>query len=252
MMHGRCLPVVTALLIGAMASAHAAEIALYDTGPAEDAAFVRFVNAGSMPVEVAASGSKARLALTDTRPASDYLPVRGGSAIKGAMTTGATSAAIDLKVAPGEFVTVIGVPASTASALLAASGRTSTSAASKGPGPVSAPLTLQILRDSPDDFNALKSALAFYSAAPACAKAGLQVAGKGVDLFRDVAPASIARRLINPVALSVQLVCHGKPTGAVLSLGTLAAGQRYSVFAVPAAPADGGARLIAATDVVAR
>lgn len=232
MMHVCCLPVATALLCGMTMSAHAADIALYDTGPSEDAAFVRFVNAGPVPIAVTASGSKARLALTAGQPTSDYLPVRGGSAVKGAMNAGGISAAIDLKVAPGEFVTVIGMPAAAGSA--------------------SSGLTLQILRDSPDDFNALKSALAFYSAAPACAKAGLQVAGKTVALFRDVAPASIARRLINPVALALQLVCDGKPTGAALPLGTLAAGQRYSVLAVPAPSADGGARLIAATDVVAR
>ncbi|WP_420224951.1 alginate O-acetyltransferase AlgF [Pigmentiphaga litoralis] len=222
---------VHAMLVGASTSAHAAEIALYDTGPAQDAAFVRFVNAGALPVEVTAAGGKAKLALNLAKPASDYLPVRGGSAVKGAIGTGAHSAAIDVTIAPGEFVTVIGVPAANA-------------------------LTLQILRDAPDDFNALKSALTFYSAAPACAKAGLQVAGRAVDLFRDVALASTARRLINPVALSVQLVCNGKPSGAPVSLGALAAGQRYSVFAVPAvpaAPAAGtGARLIAATDIVAR
>lgn len=197
----------------------AAETALYDTGPAEDAAFVRFVTAGPLPVSVTASGSQARLALTEAQPASHFLPVRGGSAIKGAMTLGGKSTPIDLTVTPGQFATVVGTP-----------------------GPAGT-LSLQVLRDTPDDFNALKAAVAFHNAASGCLKAGLQAvslhaAGKAVDVFRDVAPGTVTRRLINPVALSVQLVCDGKAVGAPLSLGTLAAGQRYSVFAVAAAGAS--------------
>ena len=47
-----------------------AEIPLYETGPSQDAAFVRFVNAGNDPLELSAAGSKARsrLCLLYTSP----------------------------------------------------------------------------------------------------------------------------------------------------------------------------------------
>jgi hypothetical protein len=47
----------------------------------------------------------------------------------------------------------------------------------------------------------------------------------------------------------VQLQCGGKPTASPLALGNLQAGQRYSVFVMPAAAAP---RLFIAADSVAR
>ena len=46
------------LLVGGIAQA---EVSLYPTGPSEDSAFLRFVNAGSQPLALQASGSAARL-----------------------------------------------------------------------------------------------------------------------------------------------------------------------------------------------
>jgi hypothetical protein len=55
--------------------------------------------------------------------------------------------------------------------------------------------------------------------------------------------------MINPVKISVQLLCGEQAVGAPLELGELTAGERYSVFAVPAA---GATRIFIASDAVAR
>jgi hypothetical protein len=61
------------------------------------------------------------------------------------------------------------------------------------------------------------------------------VAGRNVDIFKDVANGSLQRRSINPLNLTVQLRCGGVSTGEPLALGDLAAGQRYTLFLVPSA-----------------
>ncbi|PTT98460.1 cell division protein FtsQ, partial [Pseudomonas sp. HMWF031] len=58
---------------------------------------------------------------------------------------------------------------------------------------------------------------------------------------------SVQRRSINPVSLSVQLVCANANVGAPLDLGELKAGERYSVLLVPSAT---GPRLLNATDTL--
>jgi len=109
-------------------------------------------------------------------------------------------------------------------------------------------LRLVTLREQPDDFNALKASLAFYSLDGSCANAGLQAAGRNVDIFKDVAEGSLQRRSINPLKLSVQLRCGGAAVGQPLDLGQLAAGQRYTLFLVPSAQ---GPRLFQAVDNLA-
>jgi len=58
----------------------------------------------------------------------------------------------------------------------------------------------------------------------------------------------LQRRSINPVKLSVQLVCANANVGPVLDLGALQAGERSSVLLLPSAS---GPRLVAATDKLA-
>ena len=64
-----------------------------------------------------------------------------------------------------------------------------------------------------------------------------------------VGAGTLQRRAMNPVSISVQLRCNGQPAAATLALGALQAGQRYSVFVVPAA---GSTRLFLAADSVSR
>jgi alginate O-acetyltransferase complex protein AlgF len=218
------LPAMLATCLFA-AGAEAAEGQLYDTGPAQDASFLRFVNASDKPIAISANGRNATVTLDAAKPATNYFSVKANSAIEGTVTqAGATSASVSLKVAPSAFATVI---------TLANGGALKT-------------LTIA---ETPDDFNGMKASLAFYAVDARCTDAGLDAAGRDIALFTKVGQGTLARRSINPVRLSVQLMCGGKPSGAPLDLGELQAGQRYSVFAVPA---ENGPRLFLAADTLAR
>lgn len=200
----------------------AAEIPLYPTGPSEDSAFLRFFNAGDTALELSAENG-ASLRLEGDVRASDFLTVPAGKPIKGSLKQGEAQQALDISVAPGEFASVVGI------------------ATEQG-------LNLVTVREVPDDFNALKASLAFYSLDASCANAGLQAAGRNVDIFKDVAHGAVQRRSINPLSLSVQLRCAGASVGEPLALGELAAGQRYTLFLVPSAD---GPRLFQALDNLA-
>jgi alginate O-acetyltransferase complex protein AlgF len=207
----------------ALGVAQAAEIPLYPTGPSEDSAFLRFFNAGQGSLELTA-GSGASLTVDDQARASDFLTVPAGKPVKGQLSLAGQAQALEVSVAPGEFATVVSIPD-----------------AEQG-------LRLITLREQPDDFNALKASLAFYNLDPSCTDAGLQAAGRELDIFKKVADSSLQRRSINPLKLSVQLRCAGASQGAPLDLGELAAGQRYTLFLVPSAQ---GPRLFQAQDNLA-
>ncbi len=63
--------------------AQAADIALYPTGPDQDSAFLRFINAADRPLQLLAEGSRASLKLDGSNAVSDYLPVPANQPIKG-------------------------------------------------------------------------------------------------------------------------------------------------------------------------
>jgi len=216
------LPVLTAFM---SLAAQAAEIPLYDTGPSQDAAFVRFVNARSSAMEVkAGGGSQQGTTLQPDHPASPFYAVRGNASVKGSFKNASLQSDIALRVKPGEFATVVAMPGSAA-------------------------IQQTVLRESPDDFNALKVSLALYNLDAQCAGAGLNVLGRNAALFENVASGTLQRRALNPVSISVQLLCKGHVTPAKLALGALQAGHRYSVFVMP----DGvGSKLMIASDAVAR
>ncbi|SDR45488.1 alginate O-acetyltransferase AlgF [Paraburkholderia tuberum] len=191
--------------------AMAAEIPLYPTGPAEDSSFVRFVDGGSGPVDVSAVGSKARLTLDAANPATHFLPIAAGKPVAGTLRAGSAHQDVSATVQPGEFVSIVALDG-----------------ADKAGG-----LHTVTVREKPDDFNALKASVAFYNLDAGCATPTLKVPGRDIVLLDGVAVGQARRRQVNPVALSVQLVCGGQPVGQPLSLGTLAAGQRYTVLLVP-------------------
>ena len=211
-----CVP---ALSFSALASA---QVALYPSGPDEDAAFIRFVNATTAPLDVIGQAGQPPLRLEVAQPASLLFPVDSSSPVKGSLVSGAHTLALDLKVEPGEFATIVVVPQGTGIEQVA-------------------------VRETPDDFNGLKASLAFVNVDKSCSDACLRPAGRSADLFKAVPVASLQRRSINPVNLSVQLVCANANVGAPLDLGMLKAGERYSVLLVPSAT---GPRLLSATDTL--
>ncbi|AZY49967.1 alginate O-acetyltransferase AlgF [Bordetella avium] len=209
-------PLLALLLAGGVQAAGAAQIQLYESGPAEDAAFLRFVNGGDAVMDVSAKGSKARLTLDAAHPASDFMPVRAKTNVQGTLSSGGKQANVDVAVQPGEFLTVVGLPDGA-----------------------------KLVREQPDDFNALKVSLGFYNLDPSCADAGLLAAGRNVAIFEQVAQGGAARRQVNPVALQVVASCGGQPSGKALDLGVLQAGDRHTVLLLPSAK---GPRLLHAPD----
>lgn len=206
--------------------AAAADIPLYPTGPAEDSSFVRFVNGASHPVDVTSAGSKAHLSLDAANPASRFFPIAAGKPVAGTLTAGGAHQDVAATVQPGEFVSIVALDG-----------------VNKAGG-----LPTVTVREKPDDFNALKASVAFYNLDAGCATPTLKVPGRDIVLLDGVAVKAAKRRQVNPVALSVQLVCGGQPAGQPLSLGTLVAGQRYTVFLVPAGA--GHSRIFSANDAV--
>ncbi|MDX3895526.1 cell division protein FtsQ [Pusillimonas sp.] len=203
---------LSASLAGAMA--HGAEIKLYPTGPAEDSAFVRFVDGSGAGLRVSAAGSEAAIELNAQSRSTAYMPVAGKSTIQGLLAQGDDKQTVAVDILPSEFVTVLGVKTATG-------------------------LQVHTLYEEADDFTAVRASIAFYDLNESCEDAGVQVAGRSVFLFEHAEPGKWMRRQVNPVALSVQLVCAGQPLGQPLDLGRLQAGERHSLFLAPGDPADG-------------
>jgi len=219
----RGLSIVAALsvLLPGM-SVMAADIPLYPTGPPEDAAFIRFVNGGTQLLLVRAHKGQQPLTLDTDKPVSPFYPVTTSGTIKGTLASGKQQLPIEMKAQPGEFVTVVAVPEVNGMRQIT-------------------------VHDLPDDFNGLKASLGFFNLDARCTDARLRPAGRHADLFKGVTEGHLQRRSINPVKLSVQLVCANADVGPALDLGELKAGERYSVFLLPS-PA--GPRLLAATDTL--
>lgn len=183
----------------------AAEIPLYPTGPSEDAAFVRFANAEEHSVDMLATTAKTTIKLDQSLSATAFYPVRANLDIVGEFHLNREKAKFTVNIKPGEFVTVV-----------------ARSTDNK--------LSQITFRESPEDFNALKSSIALYNADPTCLHADLRVAGRSLLLFEALAVDVLRRRSINPVKLSVELFCDGKAQGTALNLGQLEAGGRYTIL----------------------
>ncbi len=199
------LSLLTILVISMHSNAE--EMALYPTGPSQDSSFLRFVNGTEQSITLSSTGAK-KMAMSINQPATSFYPIAANSMIKGNFSANSTSSNIAISVKPGEFATSI--------ALTSASG-----------------LKQLVLREQPDDFNALKASIALYNTDTNCTNAGLNVVGRSVNLFEKVAAGNLQRRALNPVKISVQLLCNAQKTSAPLDLGLLQAGQRYSIFVLP-------------------
>lgn len=199
---------------------------LYDTGPAQDLALVRFVNAGPQPLTVhSGAPAKTSLEVPPTAPVTDYLPARSDAPVTGQWQLGASKLPISLRVKAGGSASSVAWPD--------ADGK----------------LAGASFAEEPAQFDPLRASLAFYNADARCT-AGLQAASAGNPvIFENQAALAHARRAINPVKLVVQATCNGRAVDGTVDLGSLQAGQRYSVFLVPAGK---GSRLIGLQDRMAR
>jgi len=204
----------------AHAPAHAVQPMLYPTGPAEDAAFIRFVDALGAPLEIRA-GKDARIELGADHSSTTWQAVKAHSPLGATLVHGGQNQAVDVSVQPGEFVTVAALPDD------------------KGGW------TAGIGRESPTDFSAFKVSLGLMNMAEHCSNAAIKIAGKDVAIVEDVAPKGMKRRQVNPLSLSVDLYCGGQRSGDPVNLGGLRAGERWTLLVHPARD---GARLIPILD----
>jgi alginate O-acetyltransferase complex protein AlgF len=238
------LPLLAALatLAPFAPSAISAAPRLYDTGPAQDLALVRFVNAGTQPLTVKSGGNgggngnaSASLVVAPEAPVTDYQPARSDAPVTGQWQLGGRTLPISLRVKAG----------GSASAVAWADESGQLAGAS--------------FIEAPPQFDPQRASLAFYNADARCTAAALAAASSGtapssspagVAIFENQAALATARRAVNPVKLAVQARCNGQPVEGTVDLGSLQAGQRYSVFLVPAG--KNHSRLIGLQDRVAR
>lgn len=208
---------VAALLLLLCGSAQAEEqTKLYDTGPAVISGYVRFVNAAPAGVTVTAGGTGS-LAL-DPGAIGRFQAVPAGRELTAAIAAGSATGTIAVTLQADEFVTIAVLDGATA----------------------------LVLRDRPQDFNALKADIAFLNADPGCTGAVMKAGAKKTVVFSDIAPGAIARRSVNPVAAVIEAACGDQAVPGSLDLGTLGAGGRYSIIVVPGA--GGTHRLIGGLD----
>ena len=199
------------------------ETKLYDTGPAVVSGYVRFVNAAQADVAITA-GSSGALALGTGMPGriGRFQAVPARQELTATLAVAGKTAAVSVTLLPDEFITI---------AIL-------DDAASL------------VLRDQPQDFNALKADIAFFNADPGCTGGVMRAGAKKTVVFSAVAPGQLARRSVNPVAALVEAGCDEAAVAGTLDLGLLEAGQRYSVVVIP--DGAGGHTLIGGQDERAR
>lgn len=200
---------------------------LYDTGPAQDLALVRFVNAAAQPLTVQSGGNgKASIVVAPAAPVTDYQPARSDAPVTGQWQSGSHTLPISLRVKAGGSASAV--------AWTDASGK----------------LAGASFSEEPPAFDPVRASLAFYNADARCTAASLASSPAKVAIFDKQAASASARRAINPVKLVVEASCNGQPVEGTVDLGALQAGQRYSVFLVPAGP--NASRLIGLQDRIAR
>lgn len=181
---------------------------LYETGPAEDAAFVRFVVAVPGAVDVVAGGN-ARVVLDPQTTSTAWQSVRARAALKATLHHAGAKHDVDVTVQPGEFVTMAAIP--------------------NGQGG----WQVGIGREKPQDFSAHRVSLGVLNLAKGCADATLKLAGKDVVIVNKAQMGQVERRMINPVSLGVDLFCNGQKVQESADLGNLRAGSRWTLFVLP-------------------
>ncbi|MDM7483042.1 MAG: hypothetical protein P3W96_013690 [Halomonas sp.] len=200
-----------AVLFIGLATQAAAAPQLYETGPSEDAAFVRFVDALPNPVTVR-TGKGGQLVLdpkaTDTA-STPWQAVKARTPLKATLEYEGQKQEVELAVEPSEFVTIAALP--------------------NGKGS----WQVRSAREKATDFSARKVALGLLNLDPNCSPASVKVAGKELSILENISPEGIQRRMLNPVDLAVDLYCAGQRVSEGVSLGTLRPGERWTLLIIP-------------------
>lgn len=194
------------ILFAALSGAVWAEPQLYETGPAEESSYVRFVNATDKELSVLSSTGGAKIALSSKGEGrvSRFYPVKAGTKLSATLQRGDKKDPVDVTGKPWEYITIAVLPGS------------------------GAQLETKIIRETPTDFNAMRSSVALFNLDAKCAEALMQGGAKAATILDSVKPFSVARRLVNPVKLTATVACGANTSS--IDLAQLQAGERYSVF----------------------
>jgi alginate O-acetyltransferase complex protein AlgF len=188
-------------------AALAADGRLYPSGPPNGVAYLRFVNLAPAEATIVSPAAKIAIPADDAHRIREFDPVTPGVSLTGSAQLGEATKPINVTLQPNEFVTIAVTGSADA-------------------------LSVTMLRETPSDFNALKSSLGLFNLDQSCASAQLLAGDQHLAVVADVAPGTVGRRLVNPVDVALAVSC-GDPAQAVpAKLGGLVAGDRYSVFVV--------------------
>ncbi|HVH82098.1 MAG TPA: alginate O-acetyltransferase AlgF [Stellaceae bacterium] len=200
----------TAALAAFIAEDAAAADRLYPSGPPNGVAYLRFVNLTPQQVTITSPAAKITIPADAAHRVGEFDPVTPGVALTGTAQLGGASQPINVTLAANEFATVAVTEEG-------------------GSG-----IAVSVFRETPSDFNALKSSLGLFNADKACVAAQLVAGDNHQAVIPDVAPGAIGRRLVNPVNAELGVACGDPAQAAPAKLGQLSAGDRYSVFVVAA------------------
>jgi len=179
---------------------------LYPSGPPHGVAYLRFANLSGGMVKVTSAAATLVLPADDANRLGHYDPVTPGNELSGTVDLGGKTQPIKMTLKPNEFLTV---------------------AVTDGGG--GAP-RVTLMRETPTDFNALKSSLVLYNLDNKCGEAELVAGDSRIKVISGVIPDALGRRLVNPVDVALAVDCGDKASGVAVKLGQMVAGERYSIF----------------------
>lgn len=201
---------IAAWIVAALPVAVLADSPLYETGPTQDSSFIRFLNATGEEVAIVAAKGSYRLALpvkTEAR-VSKFHPAIAGRKLLASVQAGNRKLPVEVIAKPGEYITVVVL----------------------GTGKEA---KVHLIREIPADYSASRASISLANADPACGDASLSGGAQNVAIFEGVKPFDTKRRLVNPVKVTAQLACGGKPEAQPVDFGQLQPGERYSAFLIP-------------------
>lgn len=195
---------IAGLFFASISASMAAEPQLYETGPSEESSYVRFVNGTDKDIAVVSSKGSAKVELPVKARVSRFFSVKAGSKLSATLQSEGRKLTVDVTGKPWEYITVVAQPEGAAQ------------------------LKTTLIRETPEDFNAMRSSLALFNLDATCSGAAMQGGAKSSTIFDNVKPYSVQRRLINPVKLTATVGCGANSSE--VDLSQLQAGERYSVF----------------------
>jgi hypothetical protein len=195
-----------AVLLGCACVAYA-EPQLYDTGPSEESSYVRFANATDNAITVTTKGgAKVELNSKADGRVSRFFVVKSGAKLPASIQSGSKKNTVDVTGKAWEYITIAVLPSG------------------------SSQMKIALVRETPTDFNAMKSSVALFNLDEKCLAAAMKGGVKSASIVEKVEPFTVQRHLVNPIKLSATLVCGSQVGGTTVDLSQLQAGERYSVF----------------------